>query len=269
MFLKKLSHQNVLSLFLLMTAFSLFAAFQNIKHEKKSGLAGFWISGNVLNGDSVLIAGFVLTEKTKSIHIEASGPSLNGAFEASRVLQNPKVEVINSEGILIGSWTGEIGVDLKLIPGSYTVILSGVGGSTGIGKLDIWDNSPNSSGGLTNPTARGMTDVTYPISINFKTIGSDPVSFAIKGDGPSFVSNALAEPRLLVSDSGTTKVALNDNWQDDVNASLLNGAGLAPQNSFESAIFLKEQKNNTFSATLGPNDFSSGIGQLSVHQINL
>ncbi|OAI42313.1 hypothetical protein AYO41_04475 [Verrucomicrobia bacterium SCGC AG-212-E04] len=118
--------------------------------------------GQVGTGGNVMIGGFVIQGPgTKKVIIRAIGPSLAG-FGVSGSLQNPTVTLYNSAGQQIAqndNYTQNNPSDLTAIaaknltptdsresalyqvlsPGAYTAIVSGVGGTTGIALVEIFD----------------------------------------------------------------------------------------------------------------------------------
>jgi hypothetical protein len=117
--------------------------------------------GQVLAGDQVLIGGFIVGGgQPKTIVARALGPSLAGVANA---LSNPTMELRDASGNLIRSnnnWSdgaeatqiqseglapsqpAESALQVTLSPGSYTAIVRGVNGATGIGLVEIYDLSP-------------------------------------------------------------------------------------------------------------------------------
>ena len=126
-----------------------------------SKLANISTRGFISTGNNIVIAGFVLSPGSSSdfIIIRGLGPSL-GAFGLSPVLANPTLELRDSNGTLLKSnndWyetqieppvfgTGlepthilESAIGATLPPGSYTALLSGVNGGTGLGLVEVYD----------------------------------------------------------------------------------------------------------------------------------
>ena len=117
--------------------------------------------GQVLAGDRVLIGGFVVGgNQPKTVVVRALGPSLAGV---SNALSNPAVELRDASGNLVrysNNWgddsqaaqiqseglapsqPAESALQVTLNPGSYTAIVRGVNGATGIGLIEIYDLSP-------------------------------------------------------------------------------------------------------------------------------
>ena len=115
--------------------------------------------GQVLTGDGVLIAGFVISGSTdKTVMIRARGPSLTD-FGVPGALSDPQISLLQVDGTPITSnddWAddpraSEIPPSLALTnakdsalvvtlsPGNYTPIVSGVGGATGIAIVEVFE----------------------------------------------------------------------------------------------------------------------------------
>jgi hypothetical protein len=119
--------------------------------------------GPVTTGSHVLIGGFIVAgNQTKEVVVRAIGPSLAAAGIAG-VLSDPTVELRDASGNLVDSndnWANhpkaaqiqaeglaptqaaESALQVTLNPGSYTAIVRGVNGATGIGLIEIYDLSP-------------------------------------------------------------------------------------------------------------------------------
>jgi hypothetical protein len=118
--------------------------------------------GMVGTGANVMIGGFIIQgTTTKKVIIRAIGPSLGAPpFNIPGTLANPTLAVYNSMGQPITTnddWQSdpnaatiiakglaptnpnESATYLVLNPGAYTAIVSGVGGTTGIGLVEIYD----------------------------------------------------------------------------------------------------------------------------------
>ena len=114
-------------------------------------------------GSNVLIAGFVIGGSTaKTVLIRASGPAL-GQFGLTGTLQDPTLELVGSAGVIAtnGTWGGQAEIAaaaagvgafawsdpasrdaailITLPPGSYTAVLSGAGGDSGLALIEIYD----------------------------------------------------------------------------------------------------------------------------------
>ena len=130
--------------------------------DQDSRLANISTRGVVGTGDQIVIAGFILggANSADTIILRGIGPSLI-EFVPDPLL-DPKLELRNSQGALIASddnWMDdpnqaaiiqaaglapsndlESAIAATLLPGPYTVLLSGVNNGTGVGLVEVYDN---------------------------------------------------------------------------------------------------------------------------------
>ena len=120
-----------------------------------SKLANISTRGLVQTGDNVLIAGtIVVGQASQKVIVRAIGPSL----PVPGSLADPTLELRNADGSLVRSndnWRSdqeaeiiattlppandlESAILMTLPPGAYTAILSGVGGGTGVGIVEVF-----------------------------------------------------------------------------------------------------------------------------------
>ena len=113
----------------------------------------------MLTGYYVMIGGFIIDGSgPKTVLIRARGPSMIPAG-VTDALANPQVTLVNSSQVIVASndnWgsatnaadisaTGlaptnslESAILITLNPGAYTVVVSGVGGLTGVGIVEVF-----------------------------------------------------------------------------------------------------------------------------------
>ena len=120
-------------------------------------------------GNDIVIAGFILGNNSNPTRlvVRGIGPSLT-AFGVPSALADPTLEVRNSSGTVVASnndWQSdpaqaaeltaaglaptnskESGIALNLGPGQYTALLSGVGGTTGVGVVEVYDRNAAPAG---------------------------------------------------------------------------------------------------------------------------
>ncbi|MEO6969643.1 MAG: hypothetical protein ABI217_01965, partial [Chthoniobacterales bacterium] len=124
-------------------------------------LANISTRGFVDTGDNVMIAGLIVASSTGGsgqVIVRALGPSLSSAGVTNPLL-DPTLELHNSNGALIAAndnWksdqqgaieaTGipptndaEAAIVTTLASGLYTAIESGVGGTTGVGLVEVYN----------------------------------------------------------------------------------------------------------------------------------
>jgi hypothetical protein len=125
-----------------------------------STLANISTRGLVETGDNVMIGGLIIGpagSESATVVVRAIGPTLGNAG-VSGALQDPTLDLVNSEGVVIRSnndWresqeaqliaTGIAPTDDResalietLAPGGYTAIVRGVGSTTGVGLVEVY-----------------------------------------------------------------------------------------------------------------------------------
>ncbi len=116
--------------------------------------------GLVQTGENVLIAGFIVGGNTlidNAVVVRALGPTLS-SFGVTNPLQNPKIELHDASGTIIASndnWQDTQAVEIRasglaparpnesaiaiaLPTGNYTVVVRGVGDTTGIALAEVY-----------------------------------------------------------------------------------------------------------------------------------
>jgi len=219
----------------------------------------------VLTGNDVMIGGFIIGgSSSKTVVVRARGPSLI-PFGITNALANPTLQLVrSSDQVTIATnddWQNasnasaitasgfapsnslESAILMTLPPGGYTAIVSGVGGGTGVGIVEVFEvDHPEIP--LANISTRGQVLTGNDVMIGgFVVQGSGPQTVVVRARGPSLVpfgiTNALANPMLqLVRSSDQVTIATNDDWQNASNASAITASGFAPSNSLESAILI-------------------------------
>jgi len=246
---------------------------------------------HVQTGANVGIGGFIITGTApKHVLLRAIGPSITGL---PGVLADPVLELHGPAGFATATnnnWqddpvqaaailaTGlapannlEAAIDATLNPGTYTGVVSGNGGTNGIGLIEVYDLSEAVLAKLANISTRALVGTGNDILIAGFILGnnSGTTRIVVRGIGGSLtvfgVPNALANPTLELRDNNAALLASNDNWQDDpTQAGELTAAGLAPTNASESGIAI----------TLGPGQYTallmgqgntSGVGVVEVY----
>lgn len=131
-------------------------------HTTGGRLGNISTRSQVLGGDNLLIGGFIIGGSTaKAVVARALGPSL-AAAGVTNVLSDPAIELRDASGNVVAqndSWRSdpnatliqsegfapsndnEAATQTTLGPGSYTAIVRGVNGATGIGLVELYDLS--------------------------------------------------------------------------------------------------------------------------------
>jgi hypothetical protein len=160
-----------------------------------------------------------------------------------------------------------------LDPGSYTIILRGMGVTTGIGLVEIYDLDQVAISKLANISTRAFVETGANIVIAGFIVGGTGGSdrMILRGIGPSLaglgISNALADPTLELRDGNGTLLRGNNNWEDDpAQAAELTAAGLALSNQLESGIAMTLTPGAYTTLLAGLNN-GSGVGLVEVYDL--
>jgi hypothetical protein len=249
--------------------------------------------GQVQTGFDVMIGGFVISGASpKTVVIRATGPSLAN-FGVAGALSNPQMQLVrSSDQVVVASnddWGSaanaatiqasgfapsnplESAIYTSLNPGAYTAIVSGVGGVTGVGLVEVYEvDHPEVS--LINISTRGKVLTGFDVMIGgFVVSGSSPQTVVVRAIGPSLanfgVAGSLANPQLqLVRQSDQTIIASNDDWGSDPNAALVQSNGFAPSNPLESAIYVTLQPG-AYTAIVSGVGGGVGVGLVEVYKV--
>ncbi len=215
----------------------------------------------VLTGNDVLIGGFVIGgAQAKTVVARARGPSL-AAQGVPGVLANPVLQLFSgptqiaanddwqeaaNQAALFASGFApaspfESAILTTLAPGAYTTIVTGAGGTTGVGIVEVFEvDRPDLP--LVNIATRGRVLTGADVMIGgFIIQGDAPQTVIVRARGPSLaaqgVPGVLANP-LLQLFSGATQIAVNDDWGTAANAAAIQASGFAPLDPNEAAILI-------------------------------
>jgi hypothetical protein len=158
-----------------------------------------------------------------------------------------------------------------LDPGSYTAILRGNSGATGVGLVEVYDLESTLNSRLANISTRAFVDVGDNVLIGGIIgggNGSQP-KVLIRAIGPSLtdagVANALQDPVLELRDINGALVTSNDDWQSDQEAEI-EATGIPPSDPQESAIVATLLPTNYTAIVRGAND-TTGVALVEVYHL--
>ena len=235
--------------------------------------------------DNVLIAGFIVTGTApKRIIVRGLGPTL----PVSENLADPTLELYDAEGALVpanDNWRDtqqdelhattipprndyESAVVQSLMPGAYTAVLSGKGGTTGVGLVEVYDLDLTGDAKLANIATRGFVDQGDNVLIGGTILlGSGTTRVLFRALGPSLpVASALQDPALELFDGDGTMIASNDGWEDS-EADAIRGTTIPPPHPREAAI-LRELSPGAYTAIVRGKDNTTGVALIEAYQIN-
>ena len=247
-------------------------------------MVGISTRARVLTGDDVMIAGFIIQGNgPKTVVVRARGPSTG----VPGALADPTLTLVPSAGgttLTNDDWQNnfnavalqasgfapgnpkESAFLVTLNPGAYTAIVHGVGGTTGIAIVEVYELDNDSDSSFFGISTRALVQPGDDVMIAGFIIEGPPQTFVIRARGPSMgIAGALANPSLiLVPASGPT--VTNDDWGSAANGATLAASGFAPADSKESAILV----------TLGPGAYTAivnlergatGVGIVEVYRL--
>jgi pectin methylesterase-like acyl-CoA thioesterase len=254
------------------------------------------------HGDSAGIGGFVIEgTEPKKVALRGIGPSLGGPG-SSAVLTDPTLELHQGSVTLATNddWkmrpdgssqqaeveaTGlspsddfESVIVAILNPGTYTAILAGKDGMSGLGVVEIYDLAEGANSKLANISSRGFVDTGDNVMIGGFIVGGGlgdgSATVIVRAIAPSLnsvgVSGALQDPTLALHDGNGVLLVFNDNWKlgsDGVSQQAkIAATNLAPTNDLESAILSSLAPGNYTAIVRGVGN-TTGIGVVEVYNL--
>jgi hypothetical protein len=244
----------------------------------------------VETGDNALIAGFIITgTQDKKVIVRGIGSSLPIADN----LADPTLELRDSSGTLLGAndnWKDSANkqaiIDSTIPPAndlesaivailpansaSYTAILRGTGGSTGIGVVEAYDLDRLVDSKLANISTRGFVATGDNVLIaGTIVVGKNPQKVIVRAIGPSLsVPGKMADPTLELRDANGAVVDANDNWIDSANKQAIIDSTIPPTNDLESAIVATLPANNAqYTAIVRGANGTTGIAVVEVYAL--
>lgn len=244
-------------------------------------------------GEDTLIAGFIVRgSPDKRIMIRGIGPSLSSGG-ITNALADPILELHDQTGAVIATdddWGDNANqqeiIDTGIAPASpkesvilarlpsddngvsYTAILQGVGNTTGVGLLEVYDLDQGLGPMLLNISTRGRVDVGENVMIGGVIVAGEAAQRVIvRAIGPSLpVAGKLADPTLELRDSNGGLLASNDNWRSDQEAEII-ATTIPPSNDLESAIVALLPPASYTAIVRGVND-TTGVALVEVYALN-
>jgi streptogramin lyase len=245
---------------------------------------------SVQGGDGVAIAGFIISGSTpKQVLIKGLGASLSN-FGIVNSLQDPTLDLHDSTGNTIATnddWQTATNGDLiptefrpadsrepailaTLQPGTFTVVLRGKNGGTGVGLIEMDDLSTGVASKLTNVSTRGFAGTGENVMIGGFILngGSGERQILIRALGPTLaqapfnIAGSLTDPTLMLVDGNGTVLASNDDWKSS-QQNEIQATGLAPPNDREAGILTTLPAGN-FTAIVSGKNGETGVALVDV-----
>ncbi len=242
---------------------------------------------DVLTGDKVLIAGFIIPEgAAKKVILRAIGPSL-ATVGVDGAIADPVLQLYNPDGTTVfnDNWKDSQGAEIEatgippsnakeaaivatLEPGAYTAVVSGKNGGTGVGLVEAYDLDQVATARVANISTRGSVETDENVLIGGIIVaGEVDAQIVVRALGPSLpgVTDPLADPVLEVHGADGSILFSNDNWRDLQEAEIEAG-GIAPTDDRESAIVAMLPAGN-YTAIVRGKDAGTGVGLVEVYNI--
>jgi hypothetical protein len=240
-------------------------------------------------GENVLIGGFIITgTEPKKVIIRGIGPSLANFF--SGTLADPTLQLFQGNTPLASNndWkeaeaeivaTGippahekESAIVRTLPPGSYTAVLGGNAGSTGIGVVEVYDLDQNANSTLANIASRGFVDTGDNVMIGGVIVGPTGGASArvvVRAIGPSLanfgINGALQDPTLDLVNSNGVVLRANNNWKDSQQTAI-ETTGLQPGDPRE-ATLIETLSPGNYTAIVRGSGNTTGVGLVEVYNL--
>jgi hypothetical protein len=241
-----------------------------------------------------MIGGFIVTGNTpKKLLVRALGPSLS-QFNISGALPDPMLELRGDGGALLGSndnWTDdsaaaeavrqsgvppqnerESAIVATLAPGSYTAVVSGKGGATGTGLIEIYDLEETADCELANISTRGFVQAGEDVMIGGFVLGggNETTRVLVRAIGPSLakfgVTGALSNPMLELHDGNGALLQRNNDWRDQQETEI-GQTGVAPRDNAEAAI-LASLAPGAYTAVVASENGQTGVALVEVFALH-
>lgn len=245
--------------------------------------------GLVENGDNVMIGSFIVQgDGPKTILLRGIGPSISSAIDAP-ILNDPEITLVSGADLnnpiaYNDDWkdTDEAGVIasglppqfdtesalvIRLQPGAYSAILSGVDYSTGFGLLEVYEVDYAKNIRLVNISTRSFVQEGDKRMIGgFVVDGDTPTRVFIRATGPSLpddIENRLPDPVIeLYAES--ERIGFNDNWLESDQIGDIIATGIPPTNESEAAL-VATLEPGAYTAIVGGAGESSGYSLLEIY----
>lgn len=281
------------------TATSNAAPLTLVSASQAGRLVNLSVRTNAGTGDNTLIVGVGIggagTSGDTRVLLRGVGPALT-AFGVPGALADPVMAVFSGQTQIESNddWAG--GFDFASVgafafpansrdaaiyadeasAGSYSIQITGKGGTTGVALAEIYDATPASAFTAATPRLINVSARTHVgtgdniLIVGFAVGGSSPVRLLVRAVGPGLaafgVGGTLTDPKLEIY-SGTNKIEENDNWlAADASAFSAVGAFGLTANSRDAAAVVTLQPG-TYTAQVSGVGATTGVALVELYQL--
>jgi hypothetical protein len=242
----------------------------------------------------VLIGGFIITGNApKKVILRAIAPSLNvNGVPVPGTLPDPTLELVGTDlDAMNDDWRStqeqeiidstvpptddrESALVAILNPGSYTAIVRGKNGATGISLVEIYDLGTasldsSSTAQLANLSTRGFVQTGNDVMIGGFIITGVTTRVIVRGIGPELtgrgVPGALQDTSLELHDAAGSLVASNDDWESMQRQQIVDTM-VPPTDPRESALVAALAPGN-YTAILRGKNGTTGVALVEVYTL--
>ena len=167
----------------------------------------------------------------------------------------------------------ESAIVYTLAPGSYTAVLQGQGGLTGIGVVEVYDLDLNSDSKLANIASRGFVETGDNVMIGGVIVGpadGTAAKVVVRAIGPSLgnfgIAGVLPDPTLELVDANGVVLRANNDWKDGQQTEI-EAVGLQPADTREAALIETLAPGNYTAVVRGAGNTTQGVGLVEVYNI--
>jgi hypothetical protein len=150
-----------------------------------------------------------------------------------------------------------------LPPGNYTAIVSGVGRTTGVALVEVYDLDPEADSQLGNISTRGKVLRDDEVMIGGFILRGPSAStrVAVRALGPTLtqfaVPGALQDTTLDLRDANGVRMAFNDEWRSHQAAEIIQARLDLPDN--REAILIADLPAGSYTAIVRGKDDMTGV----------
>ncbi|HEX4629677.1 MAG TPA: putative Ig domain-containing protein [Chthoniobacterales bacterium] len=243
----------------------------------------------IQGGDNLLIAGFIVTGpsgSTKKVLIRGLGPSLTNLGVAGAI-SDPLLELHTPDGSVVvnDNWaqgdtsqipngfapsdSRESVIVATLTPGSYSALVKGAHGETGVGLAEVYDLESASSAKLANVATRGLVQSGDNVLIGgFIIGGTEPAKIIVRAIGPSLaafgIPNPLPATTLELHDANGDVIS-NDGWRSTQESEII--ATTIPPTSDDEAAIVATLVPGTYTAVVRGTNGTTGIAVIEAYNL--
>ncbi len=208
----------------------------------------------------------------------------------SGALADPTIAIVNSSNVVVASndnWrnTQEVQIaasgfarpnDLEsaiiatVPPGSYTAVVSGKNGGTGVALVDLYELDASTSI-FQNLSTRSFVGTGNDVLIGGLIIGSgEPPVVVLRAIGPTLssfgIAQPLQDPTIEMHDANGALIAFDNDWSDNT-PTAIKATLLKPSDNRESAIVASLAAGNYTAVVRGKNG-TTGVALVETYRLH-